>query len=318
MASHPLDALTTRAGIIRFPAYIPVTTFGDKYPLDDLIRPYLPRLAPAVMVSYHYAKKLTSRPRLPMLVDSGGFAALFADSTIIEANGLGTIRRGDGDSVEPTGVLEFQERVADVAFTLDFPIPPGTENLEAERRLALTIRNALWAIENKRRRDLPLYACVQGWDVESFSRCASAYERKAFEGVAIGGLVPRLTNRALVYEIVDSVRKRLPELPLHVFGAGHPEIVKELFARGVQSVDSSSYVKLAADGALWGNASHRLVDATPSERLQLALFNLATATGASLPLSAVPMFQSFGAERGIRGGYSVTRTKWPELLRSNQ
>jgi hypothetical protein len=34
--------LSTRAGTIKFPAYIPVTTFGNKYQLDNLIRPYLP------------------------------------------------------------------------------------------------------------------------------------------------------------------------------------------------------------------------------------------------------------------------------------
>ena len=47
--------LVTRGGLIQFPAYIPVTTFGEKYPLDDLVRPYLPRLASAIMVSKYYA-----------------------------------------------------------------------------------------------------------------------------------------------------------------------------------------------------------------------------------------------------------------------
>ena len=51
MKSHTAEkALETPSGTIRFPAYIPVTTFGEKYPLDRLIQPYLPRLAPAVMV----------------------------------------------------------------------------------------------------------------------------------------------------------------------------------------------------------------------------------------------------------------------------
>jgi len=33
--------LTTRRGVIRSRLY-PVTTFGHEYPLDDLVRPYLP------------------------------------------------------------------------------------------------------------------------------------------------------------------------------------------------------------------------------------------------------------------------------------
>ena len=41
-------ALNTRRGAIPLPAYVPVTTFGGRYPLDDLVRPYLPRLADAM------------------------------------------------------------------------------------------------------------------------------------------------------------------------------------------------------------------------------------------------------------------------------
>src|SRR5262249_61738381 len=82
------------------------------------------------------------------------------------------------------------------------------------------------------------------------------------------------------------VRSTLRDKPLHVFGLGKPGIVEALFKRGVQSVDSSSYVKLAADGRLWGQPSVHLLDASPSERLHLALCNLAMAAQRSLPLSA--------------------------------
>lgn len=83
--------LTTRSGTIPFPAYIPVTTFGDKYPLDNLIRPYLPRLAPAVMVSYYYARQMKEKPRLPLSVDSGEFVSLFAQASVHQFGNLGNI-----------------------------------------------------------------------------------------------------------------------------------------------------------------------------------------------------------------------------------
>jgi tRNA-guanine family transglycosylase len=296
--------LITRKGAIAFPAYIPVTTFGQKYPLDNLIRPYLPRLAPAVMVSHYYAKQMTSAqmPNLPMLVDSGGFAALFENAKIVKRDRLGIleIKNAETDEVEvihPKAVLEFQEQVADVAFTLDFPIPPKLDKKEAKRRQELTIANALWAINNRRRRDLPLYACVQGWDIKSARACAKAYVGQGFEGVAIGGLVPRSQDLPLVLAIVEAVREEIGDLPLHVFGLGKPELVKELFRVGVDSVDSSSYVKYAADGKLWSNPSLTMLEPTPTDRLHLALHNLATATGATLPLAAseqlLGLFRSF-------------------------
>jgi hypothetical protein len=108
--------IETRRGSIQFPAYIPVTTFGEKYPLDRLIRPYLPRLSQAVMVSFYYAKQIQEhdRIRLPMLVDSGGFASLFQNAFVQKHGELGIIRieRDDGvETIHPNDVLELQGRL---------------------------------------------------------------------------------------------------------------------------------------------------------------------------------------------------------------
>src|SRR6476646_10325522 len=110
--------LNTAHGQIRFPAYVPVTTVGERYPLDDLVRPYLPRLAPAVMVSFHYARQMKERPSLPLLIDSGGFASLFQNSKVNVLGGLGVLEttlEGAKETLHPREVLEFQEQHADVA-----------------------------------------------------------------------------------------------------------------------------------------------------------------------------------------------------------
>lgn len=290
-------SLKTRRGELSFPAYVPVTTFGKKYPLDDLIRPYLHRLAPAAMVSYYYAQEMSPETslKLPTLVDSGGFAALFEGSRIRQQKGLGVLEINRDDRTEqlhPKTVLEFQEAIADVAFTLDFPIPTGLDTKEAKRRQRLTIANAHWALDNRRRRDLPLYACVQAWDVDSARSCAKQYANGGFEGVAIGGLVPRARDLEMVLGIVRAVREEIGELPLHVLGLGHPKLLTQLFEAGVDSVDSSSYVKYAASGKLWGQPHQRIAEPTPTDRLHLALCNLATATGKTLPLSSSQMLFS--------------------------
>jgi queuine/archaeosine tRNA-ribosyltransferase len=283
--------LKTPSGSIPLPAYIPVTTFGKKYPLDGLIGPYLARLAKAVMVSWHYAKQMEERPRLPLLVDSGGFAALFEGNRVVKQGKLGIlyVRQEDGEKTEaihPRDVLDFQEKVADVAFTLDFPIPPNLDKNEAELRKRLTIANALWAADNQRRKDMLLYGCIQAWDAASAREVAIAYSEASFDGVAIGGLVPRSRNRELLESIVRSVREVLPDIPLHAFGLGNPDLTDWLFQIGVDSVDSSSYVKMAAEGKLWGRPDVRIDEPSPTDRLHLALCNLATATKAMLPLSA--------------------------------
>ena len=287
--------LATRAGEIRFPQYIPVTTYGKKYPLDELVRPFLPRLAGAVMVSHHYARQANSHPGVPLLVDSGGFASLFGWAKVEQEGDLGVIRIGEsegtgGEQITPSSVLEFQEKAADVAFTLDFPIPDHLAETEGPLRQKLTIHNALWALRNRRRRDLPLYACVQGWDRESFVRCARAYVGAGFEGIAIGGLVPRARDHALITDVVREIRALFPEQPLHAFGIGQPPLVRELFTLGLDSVDSSAYVKMAADGRSLGSSQLLTSgDLSPLQRMHLAIANLAMASQRALPLGFAPI-----------------------------
>lgn len=61
--------------------------------------------------------------------------------------------------------------------------------------------------------------------------------------------------------------------------------MKELFRLGVDSVDSSSYASLAAEGRTWSDPRSRVDVSSPEDLLRLAIMNLAVATGASLPLS---------------------------------
>lgn len=299
-------SVTTRRGQIPFPTYIPVTTFGEKYPLDNLVRPYLPRLAPAVMVSYYYAQQMKPEqtPRVPLMVDSGGFVSLFENVNIRSKGKLGIIelkRESEIEIIHPKDVLELQSQIADVAFTLDFPIPPGMDLAQAQERQKLTIANAHWALDNKRRRDLPLYACVQAWNIESATECAKAYTNCGFDGIAIGGLVPRVHDMNLVLSIVETVRNEIGDLPLHIFGLGSPSTISRLYAIGVDSVDSSSYIKYAANGQLFSDPEFRIDEPTATDRLHLALCNLATATGKSLPLSAAEItFSTISVHRSRR------------------
>lgn len=85
--------------------------------------------------------------------------------------------------------------------------------------------------------------------------------------------------------MIEAVQGEIGDRPLHVFGLGKPELVSRLFDRGVDSVDSSSYVKLAADGRLWEDPDFQLPDPAPTERLHFALTNLATASRIRVPLS---------------------------------
>ncbi|MFY7915093.1 MAG: tRNA-guanine transglycosylase [Rubrivivax sp.] len=301
MPDQAARSLKTRRGDIRLPGFFPVTTFGNKYPLDRLIRPYLPRLCQGMLVSHHYAAHLDDNPNdhpgVPLFIDSGGFALLFEGSSVFAQAGVFGIRTQAGDLITPDLVLQRQMRHAEIGATLDFPIPPSCDDKdERKKRFDATVENADWALRNNRRPDLCLYASLQCWDAASACEAARNYSRmrhheRAFSGIAIGGMVPRLRDRDYVRSIVESVRAEW-EGPIHVFGVGSPSMVRGCLEWGADSTDSSSYVKYAADGRSVNPRMPPIPEGqlTPLGRMQLALRNLAHLLDPSndhLPLSAV-------------------------------
>lgn len=233
---------------LEWPAFLPVTTFGGRFPLDELVRPYLERLAPALMVSYHYAQKITRRQRSIVFIDSGGFASLFEGSAAVEEGSTASIVTKNGDRITPAGVLEFQERYADIGATVDFIVPPDLPLADAQRRQDLTIRNAIWALQARSSSTLRLFASVQAWDEASAVQTMRRLAPYPFDGFALGGMVPRMKRPAEIADIIRAIRSVDNKRPLHVFGIGSPALISQFIASGADSFDSSSYVRAAVDG----------------------------------------------------------------------
>lgn len=242
-----MKELKTAHGTITFPTFMPVTTFGDKYPLDKLVQPYLKRLSQCIMVSHYYAQEMKKRPNMPIFIDSGGFAGLFEGAEILEHEDYASIKTKEGDELNPLDVLHFQIKNADIGATLDFIIPPGMEEAECIRRQELTIKNALYAQKHNITGHLVLYASLQCWDEASAHRCARIYADAGFDGIAIGGMVPRAKDVEYMKTVVRAVREEAPDCAIHVFGIGNPAVIPELIACGADSFDSSSYVRNAVD-----------------------------------------------------------------------
>lgn len=251
-----MKRLKTPHGDITFPAFMPVTTFGDKYPLDRMVRLYLGRVSQCLMVSYHYAQEMKQRPTMPLFVDSGGFAGLFEGAVFTDCGDHARIQTADGKVLDPLEILEFQMRNADIGATLDFIIPPGLPEDECRRRQDLTIKNALYAKEHLADGKLVLFASLQCWDEESARHSARVYSEAGFDGIAVGGLVPRAKDREYIKMVVRAVREEAPRCLIHVFGCGNPDLIPELIEAGADSFDSSSYIRKAADKAGFGSGMH--------------------------------------------------------------
>jgi helicase len=245
--------LRTTKGAIALPTFFPVTTFGRSFEVDELVRPHLNRFCPAILASLHYARSLEATWRRPLFIDSGGFASLMAGACIVDLGdcfGIETAKRSGKTRtvINPGEVLSLQEEMADIGATLDFIIPPSMPAEEARKRQDFTIQNALWALSQRTRSGLLLFASIQAWDVPSAQYIMRRLVTHSFDGFALGGMVPRLSNPDLILEIVNAIREIETARPLHVFGVGSPTIIRRLFEAGVDSIDSSTYVRQAVSG----------------------------------------------------------------------
>jgi tRNA-guanine family transglycosylase len=240
------SSLKTSKGNIQYPCFLPVTTFGNRFPLDTMVRPYINRLSPVIMVSHFYAQEMIPL-NLPIFIDSGGFASLFKGSEICHcSNGSHGIRTREDSNITPESVLAFQEEKADIAATLDFIIGPNVSSEEAKTLQQWTVENAIWAIETRNRDSMKLFASIQAWDRKSMIQILEKLLTFPFDGFALGGMVPRIRTPRVIFELVKAFRELEPHRPLHIFGIGSPRLVKALFDYGVSSVDSSNYVRNAA------------------------------------------------------------------------
>jgi len=286
--------ILTRKGAVELPIYIPTLTFGNDFPLDDYVRPFLTSVfTPAIMSSYRFIHKMTPEQQPPQSfwLDSGAFALLSVNQSSwqTQQSGISVIEvageEGKAEILHPKAILEKQEQIAEVGFTLDIPVPLDCEPAEAERRLQASLNNALWALKNRRRQDLVLYASLPVYNVQTTRVMAEKLSETGFDGIALGGLVPRRHQHDLLIELVRTVKAVAPNLPLHLFGMGQPDLCARLFAAGADSVDSSSWVRYAASGKLFG-IEGAMPNPSRREQQHLALMNLASARQSVLPATA--------------------------------
>ncbi|MDA3864362.1 MAG: tRNA-guanine transglycosylase [Deltaproteobacteria bacterium] len=282
----------------KYPEFIPVINY--KGSVNSFIIPYLHLISKGALISYpflaqlknnennnnqHQINKFCEKIAVPLWIDSGSYGYIKYGGTIISNEYFSTLELNFKDEklkVDPRDLLDLQEKFAQYAFTLDFPVIPEHSENTMEKHLRLSIKNAVYAVQNKRKKNLKLYASVPVVDnLNLFSQELTTLTSFPFDGIALGSLVPRKKDFSFVLEAVKIARKIFPDLPLHLFGFGKPEIMSQL---KVDSVDSSTYIRLALSGKdIRGNK----IIKQPShlEQAHLALLNLASLTDHKLPLA---------------------------------
>lgn len=155
--------------------------------------------------------------------------------------------------VTPEEIVAFQRDIGvDVGTILDIFSTPDRTAEQAREDMTETMARARAAAAIKG--DMALNGTVQGGVHPDLRReCATTYRDIAIDFHAIGGVVPLMERQmwsTLVDVIVASKQGLDPSRPVHLFGAGHPQMFALAALLGCDFFDSSSYAKFAKDGRM--------------------------------------------------------------------
>lgn len=171
----------------------------------------------------------------PIMTDSGAFQCLkYGDVKISNAE-----------------IIKFQLDIgSDIITPLDVPTPPSVGKDRARSDVEETL-NRMRDTKNICPHDKMLAGPIQGstyLDLREHS--AKSASDVGFDIYSIGGVVPLLESYQFepLVDIISHVKKILPpNVPVHLFGAGHPMFFALAVALGCDLFDSAAYAIYAKD-----------------------------------------------------------------------
>lgn len=187
---------------------------------------------------------------------------IFADS-----GGYKILKQGGGlqgkdfvKDVDQDKALDMQLDLGpDIVVNLDHPIHPDDEFEDRIEKMEQTAANAARFAERRDEVDGACYLTVHGYYEAMLERSFDLIEDElaepipeAFDGIALGSLVPRKDNVEVLVEAVSDCKREMKQrgyenLPLHVFGISG-NAMPLLVAVGADSFDSASYLHQAING----------------------------------------------------------------------
>jgi queuine tRNA-ribosyltransferase len=191
-----------------------------------------------------------------ILTDSGGYQ-LFSLAPFCKISDAGVTFRSHIDGGEhfltPELAVQYQESLgADIIMALDECVAYGDTPARVEKAMAITHRWAERCLKAQRRKDLALYAIVQGgMSPELRERSVAFLTALDFPGYAIGGLSVG-EPKEITLSLAAHTASLLPQpKPRYLMGVGSPEDIVEGVARGIDIFDCALPTRVARNGALF-------------------------------------------------------------------
>ncbi|WP_435319006.1 tRNA-guanine transglycosylase [Haloarchaeobius sp. TZWSO28] len=170
-----------------------------------------------------------------------------SEDTIIFADSGGWDFSSSEVDTTPERTLETQAEIdADIYGTVDVPITRDERRSENQDRIQRSTQYALEA-SDAYDGDALLFASVHGHDPQTVANTLQYLESKGdFDGYALGSMVPIRTDYRKVTSLVLAAR-RATDKHLHVYGLGGIVYQPLLLYLGVDSFDSSAFIRSAGN-----------------------------------------------------------------------
>lgn len=169
------------------------------------------------------------------------------NNTIVFADSGGFDFADDEVDTTPERTLETQKQIgADLLGTVDIPLLRENRDAENQRRVERSTEYALNASDAYDGEGL-LIGSVHGHDPETVRNTLRYLEQHGdFDGYALGSMVPIRTDYKKVTKLVISARQATDK-HLHVYGLGGIVYQPLLLYLGVDSFDSSAFIRSAGN-----------------------------------------------------------------------
>jgi len=169
------------------------------------------------------------------------------EDTILFADSGGFDFSDDDVDTTPERTLETQREIgADLLGTIDIPLLRENRDAENQRRVEQSTEYALQASDAYEGEGL-LIGSVHGYDPETVRNTLQYLERHGeFDGYALGSMVPIRTDYKKVTKLILAARQATDK-HLHVYGLGGIVYQPLLLYLGVDSFDSSAFIRSAGN-----------------------------------------------------------------------
>lgn len=167
--------------------------------------------------------------------------------TIVYADSGGYDFATEEIDTTPAKTLETQRLLdADIFGTVDVPLSRENRVVQNQRRIDRNVEFALEASERHDGDEL-LFASIHGYDPETIRNNVQYLEKHGeFDGYALGSLVPIRTDYKKTTKLILAARTATDK-HLHVYGLGGLVYQPLLLYLGVDSFDSSAFIRSAGN-----------------------------------------------------------------------